>query len=356
MVVVIMAGGQGTRFWPISRRSRPKQFLAIGASNESLIQATARRAGELTAPDKILVVGDAAHEALIREHVPFAQIIGEPEARNTAAALGVAALHVRRTAPGAVMAALPADHMISDEERFRKALEDAVWLAVQHDVLVTVGIVPTYPHTDYGYIRRGEKIEDTRSRRGAYMVSRFYEKPSLQRARIYFGSDEYYWNSGIFLWRPNVLLNAIKDYMRELHRGLLRIDAVLGTPDEQRVMAEVYERLEAVSIDFGVMEHARNCAVIDAEPFGWDDVGSWDAWAEHLGLDEEGNAARGDVLFIDSTGCIVHSEHRCAVVLGAEDLVVIDSGDAMLVCPRDQLQDIEKVVNELRKRGRGGLV
>jgi len=268
----------------------------------------------------------------------------------------VAALHVKRMGDNTVMAALPADHMIGDEERFRKAIDEAADIAMAHDVLVTVGIVPTYPHTDYGYIRRGEKIEDTRSRRGAYMVSRFFEKPSLQRARIYFGSDEFYWNSGIFVWRPDALLAAIRDYMPELHRGLLKIDAAIGTADERRVMAEVYETLESVSIDFGVMEHARNCVVIDAEPFGWDDVGSWDAWAEHLGMDEEGNAGRGDVLFIDSTGCIVHSEHRCAVVLGAEDLVIIDNGDAMLICPRDQLQDIEKVVNELRRRGRGELV
>lgn len=356
VVVVIMAGGQGTRFWPFSRRNRPKQFLAIGPRNESLIQATARRARALTSTGKIVVVGNALHEPLIHEHVPFASILSEPDARNTAAALGFAALRVQRTNPGAVMVALPADHMIGDEDRFQRTIEDAAEIARTRDVLVTVGIVPTFPHTDYGYIRRGEKIQETRSRRGAFLVTRFFEKPSLQRARVYFGSDEFYWNSGIFVWRPEVLLQAIREYMPDLYQGLQKIDAALDTPSEKTVLTEVYESLECISIDFGVMEHARNCVVIDAEPFGWDDVGSWDAWAEHLGLDEEGNASRGDVLFMDSTGCIVHSEYRYTAVVGAEDLVVIDSGDALLVCPRDQLPDIEKVVGELRKRGRGDLV
>ncbi len=356
MVVVIMAGGQGTRFWPISRKSRPKQFLQIGAADESLIQATAGRAAGITDPGRVLVVGNAAHESLLREHVPSAKVVCEPDAKNTAAALGLSALHVRRLDPGAVMVALPADHMVSDEERFRKTIHEAARIAAEQDVLVTVGIVPTFPHTDYGYIRRGERLHGTSCRRGAYMVSRFFEKPSLQRARVYFGSDEFYWNSGIFLWRPEVLLAAIHDYMPELHEGLMRIDRVLGTAEEAAALNEVYERLEPVSIDFGVMEHARNCVVIDAEPFGWDDVGSWDAWAEHLRLDEDGNAARGDAVFIDSSGCIVHSEHRCTAVLGAEDLVIIDSADALLVCPRDHVQDIKKIVSELRKRGRGELV
>lgn len=353
---VILAGGQGTRFWPISRKKLPKQFLSLGTSEESLIQATARRAAEITAKENILVVGSAEHKAGLLEHVPFATVIGEPVGRNTAPAMGLAALHVRHMSPESVMVIMPADHVISQENKFKKTILEAAEIAGSHDVLVTVGINPTFPHTGYGYIQRGNRIEDAKSSRGAYVVSRFYEKPSLQRARTYFSSDQYYWNAGIFLWRPDVLLRAISDHMPELYSGLMEIDDAIGSSRESAVVQKVFDTLESISIDFGVMEHVKNAVVVDAEEFGWNDIGSWDAWAEHFETDDKGNLIRGEALLIDSADCIVHSEHRLIAVLGAEDLVVIDSGDAVLVCPREHVQNVKKVVTELAERGRNDLI
>ncbi|MGI6525059.1 MAG: mannose-1-phosphate guanylyltransferase [Bdellovibrionota bacterium] len=354
--VVIMAGGQSTRFWPVARRAAPKHFLAMDAKLQSFVVATVNRAKKLTDKSNILIVGHAVQTDLMRQHVPDIKFLGEPKSCNTAAALGLSALHIRRKNRDAVMVALPADHAVLDEERFRKTIIDGVRMALSYDVLVTIGIIPTFPHTDYGYIRRGDRIGDECCTRGAYMVSRFFEKPSLQRARLYFGSDEFYWNSGMFIWRPDVLLDAIKEYMPDLYSGLMKIDQALDTPQEAQILEEVYATLPVTSIDFGVMEHAKNCVVVDAEPFGWDDVGAWDAWAEHFESDEDGNTALGDVMFMDSSGCIVHSEKSFVAVNGVDDLVVINTSDALLVCQREKLSDIKKIASELRRRGKTELL
>ncbi|MFM1848305.1 MAG: hypothetical protein RL417_1779 [Pseudomonadota bacterium] len=351
VTVVILAGGQGARFWPISRMRRPKQFLSISANGESLIQATARRVVGLVGAENVVIVTNKLHESLIREHVPYAAVMCEPVGRNTAASIGLAALHVRRRNPRGVMIVLPADHAVRDEGKLLKTLEEACSIAAAEDLLVTVGVPPTSPHTGYGYIKRSAALKGN-----GYLVGRFYEKPNLERARKYCESGDFYWNSGMFTWRADVILEALEEEMPELYAGLMKIDAVIGTPAEAVVTAEVFESLESVSIDFGVLEHARNCAVIAALDFGWNDVGSWDAWAEHFESDELGNLVRGDALLLDSKGCLVHSETRLAAVLGAENLIIIDSGDALLICPRDRVQDVRRIVDELKERGRKELV
>ena len=351
VTVVILAGGQGARFWPISRMQRPKQFLSISANGESLIQATARRIVGLVGQENVLIVTNKLHEALIREHVPYATVMCEPVGRNTAASIGLAALHVRRHQPKGVMVVLPADHAVREEGNLLKTLDEACALAAAEDLLVTIGVTPSYPHTGYGYIKRSAALKGN-----GYLVGRFYEKPNLERARKYCESGDFYWNSGMFAWRADVILEAIEEEMPELFAGLMKIEAVLGTPAEGPVTAEVFEKLEAVSIDFGVLEHARNCAVIAALDFGWNDVGSWDAWAEHFEADELGNLVRGDALLIDSTNCLVHSENRLTAVLGGDNLIIIDAGDALLICPRDRVQDVRRIVDELKERGRKDLV
>lgn len=348
---VILAGGQGARFWPISRMERPKQFLSISADGESLIQATARRIVSLVGTENVLIVTNSLHEKLIREHVPSAAVLCEPVGRNTAASIGLAALRVRRERPDTVMVVLPADHAVRDEAALTATLEEAVAVAAAEDLLVTIGVKPTYPHTGYGYIKRSAALKGN-----GYLVGRFYEKPNLERAQKYCEAGNFYWNSGMFAWRAEVILEALEEEMPELYAGLMRIDAVLGTADEARMIAEVFETLDAVSIDFGVLEHSRNCAVIAARDFGWNDVGSWDAWAEHFAPDEAGNLVRGDVLLLDSNHCLVHSEKRLTALLGVEDLIVIDAGDAILVCPRQRVQDVRRIVEELKARGRRELI
>ena len=349
--VTILAGGQGARFWPISRMRRPKQFLSISSNGESLIQATARRVRDLgtVAP---LIVTNAMHEALIREQVPDAAVLAEPIGRNTAASIGLAALQVRRRDPQTVMVVLPADHAFKREAELLHTLREAVAIAAAEDLLVTIGVPPAYPHTGYGYIKRSAALKGN-----GYLVGRFYEKPNLERARKYVESGDFYWNSGMFAWRAEVILEAIEIEMPELYQALMRIDAALGSPAEGAVIAREFEQLESVSIDFGVLEHARNCAVIAAGEIGWNDVGSWDAWGEHFSPDDEGNLIHGDALVLDSKNCLVHSQQqRLTAVLGMENLVVIDSGDALLVCPRERVQDVRRIVDELRARGRTNLV
>ncbi len=348
---VILAGGQGVRFWPISRAARPKQFLSVSANGDSLIQATVKRVIKLVGLDNVIIVGSSAHKSLLRTHIPLADVIFEPCARNTAASIGLAALHVRREDPDACMVVLPADHSVKNERKLLSVLRSAITLAEKEPLLVTVGIKPNGPNTAYGYIQRGKKISAHK-----YHINRFFEKPNLERAKQYLESGEFFWNSGMFVWRASVLLDAIAEFMPELHAGLTKIDKVLGTKAEVRTVAAVFESLPSVSIDFGVLEHARNCAVVIADEFGWNDVGSWDAWAEHFERDRAGNLLHGDALEIDSRNCVVYSKNKLVAVLGVEDLVVIDSEDALLVCPRARVQDIKKIVDELKKRGRRELV
>ncbi|NDC37725.1 MAG: mannose-1-phosphate guanylyltransferase [Proteobacteria bacterium] len=344
---VILAGGSGTRFWPISRTKRPKQFLSISQDNESLIAATARRLVPLVGKESVWVVTNIEHKGLVEEHVPFARIITEPVGRNTAASIGLAALHLRRQDPEQVMLLLPADHAVKDEAALRRTMERAIVTAAESSQLVTVGIPPTSPHTGYGYIKRGKPLSA-----GGFAVSRFYEKPNFERAKRYVESGDFLWNSGMFAWKVGVILDAIREFMPQLYEGLMRIDAVLHRPEEAATVTEVFAGLESISVDFGILEHARNCAVVAAEPFGWSDVGSWDAWAEHFTTDSNGNLLRGDTVIVDSKNCVVHSEKSLTAVIGAENLVIIDAGDALLVCPRGKVQEVRAVVEELKRRDR----
>jgi mannose-1-phosphate guanylyltransferase len=349
--VVVLAGGQGTRFWPISRMARPKQFLSISASGESLIQATARRVQTLIGEGKPLIVTNRLHREMILEHVPNADLICEPMGRNTAASIGLAALKLAEKDPDTIMVVLPADHFVSDEEGLVTALQDAVTLATTNDYLVTLGIPPANANTAYGYIKRGKVLSA-----GRYLVQRFFEKPSFERATKYVEEGDFYWNSGMFVWRARTLLAALKEQMPELYSALLTVTYALGKPNEAEVMEPIFRRLESVSIDFGVLEHARNCAVVEAGEIGWNDVGSWDAWADRFKTDSDGNLLHGDALAIESKGCVVYSKNRSIAVLGCEDLIIIDSKDAMLVCPRARVQDVRKVVEELKARGRTDLI
>jgi mannose-1-phosphate guanylyltransferase len=348
--VVILGGGNGTRFWPVSRADSPKQFLALGGSDTSLIRQTALRSSPFHEWDRLWVVTTKEQSPALSHHLPEARVIVEPFACDTAASVGLATVHVAHADPDAVLIILPADHIVQNNKAFLDSLNMAVNLAITHPLLVTVGIEPTFPHTGFGYIKRGEQLGPL-----AFEVSRFFEKPSRERAEQYLESGDCYWNSGMFAWRPAALFGEMQSYLPVLATGLETIRASIGTPDEEVATSQVFRHLDPISIDFGVLEHSRRCGVVEAIPFGWNDVGSWDAWAELYQADEDNNVAVGDALLVDSRGCIVHSG-RFTAVLGGDDLVVIDSPDALLVCPRNRVQDIKKIVKELRARGRTDLV
>lgn len=350
---VILAGGQGTRFWPMSRGDYPKQFLSIESSGKSLLQMTAERARSVSGDDRVLIVTNALHEAHVREQVPSAHVISEPIPKNTAAALAFAAAYVAsRDGEATVLVCLPADHAVANSDNLQRSLQESVNMAQTGDYLVTLGITPTRPDTAYGYIQRGGSLGER-----SYRVARFYEKPNADRARTYIESGDYYWNSGMFVW-------TVASFRAALERHMPRLCVALGQMEKIFQQSEIgaeqfrtlFESLENISIDFGLMEHASNCIMVAAYPYGWNDVGSWDAWAEHFEHDAHGNVCRGDTLALETHDSILYSGERFVAALGVRDLVIIDSGDAVLVCPRDRVQDVRKIVDELKKQGRDALV
>jgi mannose-1-phosphate guanylyltransferase len=344
----------------------PKQFLALGTTSEPMITATAARVRAMQPPPALWIVTSEMLVAQTKHLVPDATVIAEPIGRNTAPSIGLAAAVAAKTNPEAVLVILPADHAVANPDTLRSVLGSAVSLARQRDVLVTIGIAPTFPHTGYGYIQRGAPLGGSP---GWFEVRHFFEKPNLERAQAYCDSGDFLWNSGMFAFRASVVLAAIEEYLPALGEGLRTIQRAWGTPRQDQVLKEVFPTLESISIDVGVLEHVKNRALVEAKDFGWNDVGSWDAWAEQFPTDARGNVCSGDVLAIDSESCIVRVEayrmaddgrpesgRRLVALLGVSDLVVIDSGDALLICPRSRVQEVKKVVDALRTEGRSELV
>jgi mannose-1-phosphate guanylyltransferase len=349
MYAVIMAGGRGARFWPRSRESKPKHLLDI-VSDKTIIRETVDRISPMIPPQKILVVTGESHaQELIRQlpEIPQENIIVEPVGRNTAPCIGLAALHIKRKAPDAVMLVLPSDHLISDEKQFRKVLNVAATVARCGDYLVTVGIRPTGPETGYGYIEQGRE-QDAVEGEKVYDVRSVREKPNLAQAQALLDQGGFSWNSGMFIWRVSSILTALQQWLPDLYEGLLQIEAALGTASEAAVVGQVYRQARSVSIDYGVMEKARNTLVIPGD-FGWSDVGSWDALWEVSPRDEQGNAVRGQAIAIDSRNCLVHSPGKTVALVGVEDLIIVETGDALLVCKRGCSQDVRKVVDRLER-------
>ena len=353
---IILAGGQGSRFWPLSREKHPKQFLSISPSGETLIQATARRAEKAFPYHNPTVVTNQLHQYLVETNLPNASIIIEPIARNTAAAIGLAAVSVMLEEPEGVMLVLPSDHHIKDLSRLFKAWGTAASLAFHENKLVTVGISPESPHTGYGYIKRGLPIPGYAD---SFELERFYEKPNLERATQYCNSGDYSWNAGMFVWKASTILQEIKQFMPKLHQALLNIEVELRTTkDPHQILGRIskeFTPLESISIDFGVLEHSKNCAVVRANDIGWSDVGSWDVWAEHFPKDTALNTVQGDGLILDSSGCMIKVDKFFAV-LGVKDLIVVDTPDGLLICNKNNSQDVKKVVEFLKRAGKNELV
>jgi mannose-1-phosphate guanylyltransferase len=352
---VIMAGGSGTRFWPLSRQRRPKQFLPL-ASERPLIEETLRRLPPLAGPEQTFVVCGKLHAAAVKRllpGVPASQVLVEPMARNTAPAIGLAAIHVAAKDPRGVMVVLPSDHHIADEPGFRATLKAAAALA-KEGLLTTIGITPSRPDTGFGYIHLGEPLGE-RGRRTAFRVQRFVEKPDHDRAKAYLAAGDYLWNAGIFAFRADVILAELRAHLPHLGAALDAIAPTIGTRRYARTLAAEFPRAEPTSIDYGVMERASEIACVPGD-FGWSDVGSFAALPDVRPLDAHGNVAPASAALVDCRGCVVVGGERPIAAIGLTDVVIVDAGDAILVVPKDRAQDVRRAVELLQKRGATGLL
>src|SRR5580692_3729565 len=363
---VILAGGSGTRFWPRSRRARAKQVLALDGER-SMIQQTVERLKPLAGLDKTWVI---TNEHLAQEiadqlkSVPKGQIVQEPVARNTAPACGLAAFLIERQNPNAVLGVFPSDHVIGDEPRFLKILQRGIALAAAGANMVVLGIEPTRPETGYGYIETGDLAGDDSTLR----VRRFTEKPNLMKAEEFVAAGNYYWNSGMFLWSARTLANAVREHLPETAPLLEEIAAAFGTKNFEDVFEELYPKCENISVDYAVLEprsakgeHLSNLYCLPAE-FSWNDLGSWSSLYEYqvdtrLRGDAEGNVAEADGhLAIEAGNNYIFSPKKFVALVGVENLVVIDTEDALLIAHRNHSQDVGKIVKELSITGRSELI
>ena len=352
MHAVIIAGGSGTRFWPKSRENLPKQLLNI-SGQETLIQNTVGRISSIISAENIWVITNEQHAfetcyQLKKMGVPPSQLLTEPIARNTAAAIGYSAKILSQRNPDAIMAVFPADHVITTIEPFLKLLKQAETIANENH-LVTLGIKPTSPETGYGYIKQGKAIEEN-----SFKVDRFIEKPNKLTAEKYLKEGSYYWNSGIFVWKVSTLLNEISLYLPKLHEQLEELTSntapIKGKYPYQKLSEsgkKIFHSLESVSIDHGLMEKSTNVAVLPAE-IGWNDIGTWTSLAEISKNDSHGNVINGNVVSVENSDSIIQAENRLVAALGLKNIIVVDTPDALLVCAKERAQDIKKIVEKIK--------
>lgn len=352
---VIMAGGVGTRFWPRSREKSPKQLLEI-IGKGTLIQNTVKRLGGFLSVQNCFVVTNRTQKPLASKqleavHVDDGKILVEPIGRNTAPCIGLAALHIRRINPQGIMVVLPADHLISDLVEYERVIRLAVEIARESGSLITIGIQPTYPETGYGYIQMYNEngVHNPFFTRGVYRVKTFAEKPSLQVAEKFLASGDFLWNSGQFVWRVDVILKKIEHFLPELYEELMKVERTIGTPQYNAALEKAYGVIRGVSIDYGVMEKADDVYIIPGN-FGWNDIGSWDEVYRMSGKDENGNAITGLVWQKDTKNCYIYSQERFIATIGVGDLIVVDTGDALLICKRGKSQEVKDVVDYLKRK------
>jgi len=351
LYVVIMAGGVGSRLWPRSRSATPKQFLDLMGSR-TMLQETVDRIQPLIPLDRVLVVVSEDHADTVRTQIyglPVENIILEPGPRGTAPCIGLAATVLLQRDPEATMAVCPADHVIADAAGFRQAIAAAAQIA-QDSHLVTLGITPDHPHVGYGYIQRGASLGEALGT-PAFQVKRFTEKPDAATAQHFVDSLEYYWNGGIFIWRAATILAAVKDLLPRLHAELQLVARAWHSPDRMEVLGAAWDRVPRTTIDYGIMEKATRVAVVPVD-IGWDDVGNWATLSAMVEGDEQGNAVHGGghPLLLDTADTYVYTTAgRLVATLGLEGFIVVDTPDALLICPKDRAQDVRDAVDRLKQ-------
>jgi mannose-1-phosphate guanylyltransferase len=352
---VIMAGGSGERFWPLSTPDSPKQFLRL-LGGKTLLGRTVERIEPLIPIDRQIVVACEAHVARIHEELPelpAANLICEPVGRNTAACIGLASLFLERRDPDAIAVVFPADHHIEETSTFCASLERAVTLAQEKRGTVVIGVRPDRPDTGYGYMQIGsEMLQDI------YPVLRFREKPDAETARHFVAAGDYFWNTGIFIWQNRTLQQLLKTHLPAHWSGLEQIRSALGTPMYADVLATVYSTLEKVSVDYGVLEAAENIWMVHGR-FGWDDLGSWTALERILAADEAKNVVVGRHVGLDTSHCIIYGQgEKVVATIGLQDLIIAETEHGLLICPKSRLQDIRHLVASMSlpslEEGRGG--
>lgn len=357
----ILAGGSGTRLWPLSRASEPKFLHPLTGTDRTLLQATVDRTAELSEPDTVYVVTGAAHAVAIARQlpqVPVANILVEPSPRDSCAAISLAAAVVAGRDPDAIMAAFSADHLIGDEAEFIHVIGQAE-AAARHGYLTTVGVRPGHADVRFGYLKTGPPLVPEARAGDARMVAEFREKPSLAVAREYFESGQYLWNAGIFVFAVKAFLGELERQKPDLHAGIAAIAAAWETPEREKVLEQIWPGLEKISVDYGVMEGAAAAGRVATVPadMPWSDVGDFHSLGEALPTDESGNlliADTGQVITRDvKDAVVVSTTGRVVALIGLENVVVVDTPDAVLVCARDRAQEVKQIVDELRDRGAG---
>lgn len=346
--VVILAGGIGERLWPKSRVSMPKHLQAI-VGDKTMFQQAVERVRGFVDIKNVYVVTAETQKKIILKQVPDLipqNVIGEPVGKNTAAAIGVAATVINSKDENAVMASLHSDHYINNVASFRRVLKDCCSIAEETGAIVTIGIKPDYPNTGYGYIHFAEKMK-YKYKTVFHRAAGFKEKPDAKTAMKYLKSGSYLWNSGMFIWKTSVILDEISKYMPQLFKGCAKLRHSVGKPVFDKELKKVYNSLESIPIDTGIMEKANNVIMAEAA-FDWDDVGSWLSVENHLRKDKSGNVVQGRFIGIDTSGCIIDSGDSIVATVGVKDLVVVHVGDATLVCHKSRAQDVKEIVRELK--------
>ena len=348
LYAVVMAGGKGTRFWPLSRETFPKQFLRLTGDN-TLLQNTINRLNGEVPPENFLIITTRHQGDLVRwqtgDTLPAGCTVMEPQGRNTAPAIALAAFKIRKRNKNALMLVLPSDHHISDTGAFKTAVKKA-GAAAREGNLVTFGVVPSRPETGYGYIKAGKSIG-----KGIYKVERFVEKPGRKEAQSFLKEGSFFWNSGIFLFRVRDILAEMKKYMPELYNAFSKIEKSLDAEKEEEALKSVYASIEGESIDYGIMERSKRVAVVKAG-FGWSDIGSWSALDEVMERDGAGNVVTGNAVSVDAENSIIFSSGRLVASIGVKDMVVVDTSDATLICPKDRVQEVKQLVERLKEEGK----
>lgn len=352
--VLIMAGGRGTRFWPRSRKSLPKQFLSLTGDGKTMIQLTVERLLPIVRMEDIYISTNQDYKDLVKEQLPLLpeeNILCEPVGRNTAPCIGLGAAHISRKYEDAVMIVLPSDHQIKMPDVFRETLQNASEVAEAGDHLVTIGITPNYPETGYGYIKYipDEKLGE------ANEVDRFVEKPDLETAKKYLASGEYLWNAGQFIWKVSTILKETEKYLPDTYGKLMKIRDAIGTDAYEETLNREFTAMESVSVDYGILEKAESIYVLPGN-FGWDDVGSWLAVERLQASDSDHNVISGDVVAVNTKNCIIQGENKLIAAVGLDNIVVVDTPDAILIAEKEHAGEIKTVMARLEEAGRDELL
>jgi len=344
LYAVVMAGGRGERFWPLSSETLSKPFLPL-LGEKTMIQETVERITPLIPKERILIVLSRDLLSIARKQLPEMpekNFVLEPFGRDTAACIGLASLYVEKMDKDASVVVLAADHLIKGKEAFFKTVTNAFTFIRKNDYITTIGIKPTHPETGYGYIEPGEKV-GSRNSESFYRVARFIEKPTQSMADHYLKTDRYYWNSGMFMWRNATIQKSLSLYMPELWSGLMHIKQSLGSTEEIKVIEREFAKFKRISIDYGVLEKTPQVVVVPAS-FGWDDVGTWTALERIYTLDESGNVIVGKHVGKDTSGCIIVSQNQMIATLGVKDLVIVQAEDRILVCHKENASHLKEIV------------